>query len=203
MNDVLAFVLPNLLVAAGLWFAGQQVLLTRQGQASAREREAAIDEATSRPYVFVDFEFTRQTFVHIKIENLGRSPALNVKLDFSPDLRSTMDTAARRIADYNLWDGIPSLAPGQVVKVLLDIGGARFETRATPEPLPDAYRARVRYRSAIERTRTYEDHFDLDMSWKWGARKINDLEFHDLAKTMTLIEGHLEVLAGRGELREL
>lgn len=71
----------------------------------------------SRPYVWVGFD-NRSIVLYVAIENLGRTLARDVRLTFTPELRSSLDSP-NAVGDF-LPDGIPVLPPGKKLWYLFD-----------------------------------------------------------------------------------
>src|SRR2546425_6814233 len=104
-------------IGIGLIFAWKQT-----GEAR-RLREAQV-----RPYVVVDFEVD-STLIHLTIENVGVTPARDVKLKFEPAMRSTHEDPWPREGSTLMSQGIPTLPPGKKYRFFFDSFPARVEAK--------------------------------------------------------------------------
>jgi hypothetical protein len=108
--------------------------------------------AEHRSYVVVDFEIDIERAVAwIWIQNIGRTPAENIRIEFEPPLQSSWDSERYRIADIPLWKEIPVLPPQRKLRTFFDKLPHRKEAG-----LPYRYNVTIRYRSPV----TGEDHVD-------------------------------------------
>jgi hypothetical protein len=97
-------------------FAWIQVLQARK----LREEQA-------RPFVIVDFE--PGFLVYLTVENLGRTMARDVSIQFDKPLESTL-SGTREIDESPLFrEPIPTLPPGKKIRVLFDQYAARMEAK--------------------------------------------------------------------------
>lgn len=179
---------PATWAAAGVWltlavytaiafFAFRQVSEAR-----------ALREEQARPFVVA--EFVPGIIISFRVQNLGRTLARNVRLtwDEFPQVTSQFrdDPAWQSPAGSVLFsDGIPVLAPGQVVETLFD----HFPQR-TEDDLPMQHRITVSYVS-FDGKRSYADAFDLDLKLFMGLRHIDRKDVHDVAQTLGKIESTL------------
>jgi hypothetical protein len=143
--------------------AAQLVLLTIAARfAWIQIRDARrLREDEARPFVVPDFEVReRDQAIHIVIANLGRTVAQDVRLNFNPQLASTLDSDANVVSPRDLdvfQKGIPTLPPGKRLAIMYDIFHARDAAK-----LPDAYRVSVSfYAPALEKA--FSDEFELDL----------------------------------------
>ncbi|WP_229076071.1 hypothetical protein [Actinoplanes sp. DH11] len=88
-------------------------------------RKVRLDQ--SRPYVIVDFEF-RDFLVYLKIQNIGKTMARDVRIKFDQPLTSTLANPGFTKSRL-LREPIPMLAPGRSVSLLFDSFPDRYERR--------------------------------------------------------------------------
>lgn len=101
-----------------------------------RERQKQL----SRPYVVVDFYF-RQTLICISVENIGHSPAANIKIIFEPELQTTRPEIVKDNIKA-IARTIPMMAPKRKIVWLLDTSASAFNH---PDLVPHTYKATVSY----------------------------------------------------------
>ncbi len=115
--------------AAAAWFA------LRQYRASIRSQ---VEQA--RPYVIVDFHFIRGGVVAIEVKNSGLTAAEDVRFEWSARPQAENPRQQAAIDRTLLAGGLPFLAPGRAVRLLL---GAFTEDRQ-----PRQYRVTATYRGS-------------------------------------------------------
>lgn len=114
-------------LVVGAFFAGRYA---KRQVDSAREQVAVLrrtrDEET-RPYVITDIELSRheRNVLLLVVENIGRTPAKNVKVTFEPPLRTTLAASGLVEGGPLLDEGIAFMPPGRRVEVLFDISHDR------------------------------------------------------------------------------
>lgn len=117
-------------------------------------------EAQAQPFVVVDFEIERRTEINIVISNIGGTMARDVRLTFTPDLTSSLDSKPSVVSPAKLKplrEGIPSLPPGKRIVVLFDLFTERDEQK-----FPDEYRVAILFDApAIGQRLTDESILDL------------------------------------------
>jgi hypothetical protein len=113
--------LTFLVLAAAAAFAWFQVREARR----LRKEQA-------RPFVLIDFD-AWGTIVELRITNIGKTIARDIRFKFDPSLTSTHDALGDprgRVGDLSLFkDGIPSLAPGKEIKIFFDHFPGRLEAK--------------------------------------------------------------------------
>jgi hypothetical protein len=101
--------------------------------------------SAAEPFVVAELEVSDDQQVHIVIANLGTTIAENVKLTFSPELKSSLE-GKRELGVVPLretkafTDGIPSLPPGKRFPALFDVLYSRSR-----DTLPDVYEVSITY----------------------------------------------------------
>jgi hypothetical protein len=128
---------------AGLQFAA---LVVAAGFAFYEAHQARmLRQAQAEPFVVAELEVSDDQQVHIVIANLGTTIAENVKLTFSPELKSSLE-GKRELGVVPLretkafTDGIPSLPPGKRFPALFDVLYSRSR-----DTLPDVYEVSITY----------------------------------------------------------
>jgi len=135
---------PAQYTAAGTWATFLVLLVTalyavRQVQAAERLRREQ-----ARPYVVPSVDVEQQTLFMLKVENIGKTPAFNVKIRFDVPPRSEMrDVENLRM----LSEPIPTMPPGQRFRAYWESSLTVFDNKR-PYPHPLSYRVTV----------TYDDH---------------------------------------------
>jgi hypothetical protein len=165
--------LTFLVIAIGAFVAWRQVREARK----LREEQA-------RPFVVLDFEPSgAQNMINLKITNLGKTIARNVKFQFDPPLTTAKDERAgwTPIADLALFkNGIPSLPPGKVITLFFDDFGVRKGAG-----LPAQYGVVSSYTDPLGKP--YEERTVLDLSIYFGVMHITRHEIHDVHNQLALI----------------
>jgi len=153
------------------------VLAVAAAVATRQVREARrLREAHTRPFVVVDFEI-EGVLIFLTISNLGTTLARDVHLQIDPPLSSAIDNP---LIDMKVFrEGIPTLAPGKVIRTLFDSGLQR-----RPAGLPDTYSVVARYTDQ-DRRRPYEETMDLDLDVYWNLTTVDRKGIHDIHKRLT------------------
>ena len=125
-------------------------------------REARkLREEQARPFVIVDFD--PGFLVYLKVENLGRTMARDVRINFDKKLTSSLDRP-RELDETPLFrEPIPALPPGKKIRVLFDQFNARTEAK-----LPLTYDVDVRYRGPTG-SKHWKDTYRLDLGMYLGS----------------------------------
>jgi hypothetical protein len=118
-------------------------------------------EEQARPFVIVDFE--PGFLVYLTVENLGRTVARDVRIEFDKPLQSTLQ-GPREVDESPLFrEPIPTLPPGKKIRVLFDQFSARLDAG-----LPLTYDVKLRYRGPISR-KEWEHPYRLDLGMYLGS----------------------------------
>ena len=144
-------------------------------------REAkSLREEQARPFVVVDFEMQRSVFYVLVITNLGSTLARDVRIEFSPNLATTLNFSFSDMKVFS--DGIPTLAPGKSLSTLFDRAPSRAEAG-----LPMVYEAVVSY---IDETRVrrgdkpYRESYTLDLEIFHNLMEIVRKDSNDVHKQL-------------------
>ena len=153
-------------------------------------------EEQARPFVIVDFE--PGFLVYLTVENLGRTMARDVRIDFGKQLQTTLAGHSELDESPLFRQPIPTLPPGKKIRVLFD----QFNDR-TQAGLPLTYDVEVRYRGPTG-GKYWKDTYRLDLGMYLGsalpAKGIPELvsEVENIRKEMERWRGS----GGRGLLAQ-
>lgn len=160
-------------------FAGWQVLVMR---GTRREQ--------TRPYVVVDFREhpVSRTIIALVIENIGATPAYDVRLDFSPELESTddeRDDGTRGIYSVAesplIRDGIPTMPPRR--KIVVSFDSAPKRKRAG---LPLRYDVTVTLKDS--RGNKHTEQYIADMAHMFSLSYTEEQTVHHVARALQGIQ---------------
>jgi hypothetical protein len=119
-------------------------------------------EEQARPFVIVDFE--PGFLVYLTVENLGRTMARDISIDFDKPLESSLE-GSREIDESPLFrQPIPTLPPGKKIRVLFDQFNDRLDAK-----LPLAYEVTISYRGPTGNN-PWEDTYRLDLGMYLGSQ---------------------------------
>jgi hypothetical protein len=170
---------------AGLTFLvilAAAVVAWRQAVEARRLREEQ-----ARPFVLIDLEVWGTLF-ELRITNVGRTLARDVRFEFDPPLKSTHDESPGRgpLMDLIMFkNGMPSLAPGKEITLFFDQYPARVEKK-----LPMTYNVQVSYEDPAGRA--YSEPNTLDLSMYVGTGGVTRYGLHDIHKQLELIANMLK-----------
>jgi hypothetical protein len=133
-------------------------------------------EEQARPFVIVDFE--PGFLVYLTVENVGRTMARDVRIEFDKPLQTTLERP-RELDETPLFrEPIPTLPPGKKIRVLFDQFNERLD-----KGLPLTYRVKLRYRGP-EGRKTWEHPYRLDLGMYLGS----DLPQKGIPELVTEVE---------------
>jgi hypothetical protein len=144
-------------------------------------------EDQARPFVVVDLQSSLASthLVNLVIENVGKTLARDVRIKFSPAIKSTLDTEERKLADSALLrNGVPAMPPGRKITALLDASHQRVRTT-----LPSKYTATVYCDDANGKPQEPLEYV-LDMGIRYGVLNAEVLGVHDIAITLKNMSDH-------------
>lgn len=161
-----------------------------------REMKEMRDQETA-PYVVVYFENARGTpFIYLIVKNIGKTVARDVKIDFSPPLKSS--TQGANLGDMPMiTEGIASLAPGQQLRTFFDSAISYFGRADLPLHIV----AKISYCGGLRTdTRAWEQTLDLQALrglLYTQERGINELveQVEELAKSSSKSHSELRQIA--------
>lgn len=139
---------PEQYTAGAAWVAAIAALATLVVVAlTARYAAEQINEAKatrldqSRPYIVVSIVLEQQHIFMLSVENVGKTPARNVRVQFREQPRSTL----KDIEDVRmLKEPIPTMPPGQKFRAYWEPSFQVF-SESKPYPHPLTYRVDVAY----------------------------------------------------------
>lgn len=137
------------------------------GYVASQLREArAVRAEQNRPYVVVSADRLRGAMWTLRLENVSRTPAWDVRVTFDPPLVGSFDDEMRDNVGYGLGDmsifvtGVRLLPPHYRLETILDHFGHREE-----KGLPFRYEVQVSYHDG--RGRSFEDPPSSSTSRRW------------------------------------
>lgn len=160
-----------------VFFAAAQSRAAKEQAQAARGQLELADKArreSLEPYVVVDFEVPKENpwIIHMIIENIGSTPARDVKIDFEPTPYTTMDSETWRFSDIKiLKEGIKFFPPGRRIEILFDNGREAIERK-----LEHRYRVTVNLNGPFGKVEPQV--YDLD------ARLLDDVLFVSSRRTV-------------------
>lgn len=119
------------------------VLLVFSARFAARQFEEArrLRQDQSRPYIVPSIDIEQQMLFLFVVENIGRTAAFDVRIEFEEPPRSEM----KDIEDLGILnEPIPTMPPGQRFRAYWESSLTIF-SREKPYPHPLAYRVNVSY----------------------------------------------------------
>ncbi len=178
-------------------------LAREQGQAALQlsreqgQQAQQLRDEQAAPVVVVDFEPSEVwgNFINLVIENVGQTLARDVKLTFTPPLRSSQENkdGGFRIADSVLLkQGIPAMAPRKRIVTLFDVSHDRVNTN-----LPMTYDVKVEFTNWQAEPRPPLQYV-LDLNFRYGLRRVEPKGIHHVAKSLSEIERSLRKWTNHG-----
>jgi hypothetical protein len=131
-------------------------------------------EALLRPYVAICATVrTGTTLVSLEVQNTGRSPAGNLRLEMDRDFYPHAERRENQnIAKLPAFSApIESLAPGTRLVFILGVGGTIFSTSADESLCPKVFHVQASYAHA---GRTYSEDNTIDMRPMLHSVTIHD-----------------------------
>ncbi len=195
MTTVVAIV-TAWLVLGQLKAAGGQLAAAREAQDQARQAEKEME----RPYVVASVQSSEAAahLLDLVIENLGKTPAKNVRVRIDPPPLRGMEQAGLELANAKaLTEPIPLIPPGRVIRIFFDDHRDR-----DGKDLPTSYVAYVAYRNSAGES--WEEEYVLDLDTLRGAMFVNVHGLHDLARAVQSVDKTLagaSILRRNGEVR--
>lgn len=148
-------------LAITLYFVYRQV-----AEATRLRRDQA------RPYVVVSIDVEQRQLFMLVVENVGNTPAFDVKIEFDKPLRSTM----KEIEEVRmLREPSPMLPPGRKFRATWEVSHEVFDDGY---PYPLSYKATASYRDASGRhygPETYFLDFRVYEGQAVGLKGLNEL----------------------------
>lgn len=147
-------------------------------------REAVrLRQEQSRPWVVVDFDTPNAWLIDLTIQNVGKTTAKDVRLEFDPPPQRAIEEKRSeergRFADTALVkEGLSTLPPGKTVRAFFDSAIERKDSG-----LPDSYSVTVTYTDSAGRGMP-PDHYVLDFKALWGIEFVDRKGLHELAESM-------------------
>jgi hypothetical protein len=179
-------------VAAGAAAVSAVILAVAAIAAFQQLREARrLREARFRPFVTVDLDVSRPPIAILTVSNLGPVQARNVRLTFSPEIRSSLDDHQSVFGELKpIKDGIKYLAPGKSHRLVWDSALNRWnqDDAGTPKDgYPDHYDVAIHYEADVGRRklRTFDEQGEIDLGL---YRNTADIRLRDVDDVATNLE---------------
>lgn len=179
----IASALMALVLVGSLWYAKRQVDEAR----SLRKQQV-------RPCIVVDLVPSKASrhFLDLSIRNVGMTVAYNVRLDFEPLPKRSVDRNEKPLSESRLLkEGIPAVPPGRDHTTFFE-SLSELDQR---DDLPRSYSVGATYidASGEEHTETYI----LDLEFYMGLGFIEVKELHHGVKELEKLRKAVEKLQGR------
>ncbi len=142
------------LIGSGGVAGKDRVEPARPTEETGRRRAPDLD---TRPFVIVDFEVSDDDALTVIVRNIGKHPAVHVRVRFEPPFRGLGGTL--EIPTLALFHHLAFLAPGRDIRALVDPVSSYFGRRDPEEPR--MILAQVTYRDA--RGRRYRARIRHDL----------------------------------------
>jgi hypothetical protein len=164
------------MVSAAQKSAEASILSASAAENTVKELLETRDQET-RPYIVVYFEVQQGgPFISLVIKNLGKTVAENVRLNFTPPLRSTTSgVEVHKIAAVT--QGIGSMPPGHEIRTFFDSAISLFGD----ESAPLTYSVEVSYHGGL-RTDARNYKLTLDLQAFRGLMYAHEKDLDDLVK---------------------
>lgn len=175
------------------WLVLGQLRAARRQLTDARSAQAEQE----RPYVivFIDTSEASPQLMDLVVQNVGKTPAWNVRIHLDPPPVRAQETPGLKLANARLFnEPLPLLPPGRTIRAFFD---SAIDRKGAD--LPTEYRVRVTYENlAGER---WEEESVLDLDTLRGAMFTEIFGMHHLAKAVREMSKHLgkaSILGQRG-----
>ena len=155
---------------------------------SVLEMRETRDQETA-PFVIAYFDVqTEANLIYLVVKNIGRTVATQVKLTFTPELRSSNDNRLLKEVGF-IKNGIESMPPNYEIRTLVDSSPAYFGKKE----LPLKYNVEITYYGGVESNQRTNNQ-QLDLSANKGVSYVRN-------KTMDNLVDEIEKLTR--EIREI
>lgn len=158
--------------AAGTWATVLVLAITLYFVHRQVSEATALRRHQSRPYVVVAIDVEQRDLFMLTVENVGSTPAYDVRVQFDPNLRSSMNEI-EKVRMFH--EPIPMLPPTRRLRAVWEVSFHVFED-SYPHPL--SYQARVSYKDQQSRAygpETYFLDFKVFEGLAIGPKGINEL----------------------------
>jgi len=153
---------------------------TRQAAEATKNSVAEMREARDQetaPYIVVYFDVPAGPgLIYLVVKNIGRSIATQVKLTFTPPLRTSNNTPPMEELSF-IKDGIESMPPNYEIRTIFDGVHAYF----SKTDLPMKYDANISYYGGIHKSERVSRQ-TLDLSANKGLVYVKHKDMDDLVE---------------------
>ncbi|MFT9774384.1 hypothetical protein ACMZ29_17230 [Brevibacterium casei] len=192
----LATIATALVAAITAFLVLRQLHAAREQLNDARKAQAEQE----RPYVVVSIDHSEagSQLMDLVIQNVGKTPARNLRLTFDPAPVRAEETPGLELAKARLFnEPLPLLPPGRVIRTFFDSAIDRKDSN-----LPSEYNVQVTYENTSGERWKEDSVLDLDILE--GAMFVETYGMHHLAKAVRELGQHLRkasILQRRGHVQ--
>lgn len=177
------------------WLVLRQLHAAREQLTDARRAQAEQE----RPYVVVSIDSSEASaqLMDLVVENIGRTPARNVRIHLDPSPVRAEETRGLTLAEARIFnEALPLLPPGRTIRTFFD---SAIDRKA--KDLPAQHVARVTYENS--EGECWDEESVLDLDTLRGAMFVDTFGMHHLAKAvreMNKTLGKASILGHRGHI---
>lgn len=172
----LATIATALVAAITAFLILRQLHAAREQLSEARKAQAEQE----RPYVIVSIDRSEagSQLMDLVIQNIGKTPAHNLRLSFDPVPIRAKETPGLELANTRLFnEPLPLLPPGRVIRTFFDSAIDRKDSELHSE-----YNVQVTYENTSGERWKEDSVLDLDVLK--GAMFVETYNMHHLAKAV-------------------
>jgi len=165
-------------------------------------RAARIQESAPQVIIYIDMTESNWA-LYLVVKNIGKSVARDVQFTFDPLLLCGFGNQSHECDIWFVNKGMRSLAPGQEIRVFLDVIQNYFGEMAEKlnPRLPTAYNVRVTYHGGLQ-TQPYVFDQVIDLSMFEGISHLEEQESKDTQALKSLADSAKRVQRNLQDLRE-
>lgn len=178
------------------WLVLGQLRAARRQLTDARSAQGEQE----RPYVivFIDTSEASPQLMDLVVENVGKTPARNVRIHLDPPPARAEETVGLELSKARLFnEPLPLLPPGRMIRVFFD---SAIDRKGAVD-LPTEHRVRVTYGDSAGEW--WDEKSVLDLDILKGAMFTEIFGVHHLAKAVREMNVHLKnasILGQRGHV---
>ncbi|HDR8018748.1 TPA: hypothetical protein QCY65_003031 [Bacillus cereus] len=173
INDNQGFIMAGLT----LIYVLATIRILRANAASVEEMKKTREEE-NRPYVVAYLEFKTNGAVHFILKNIGKTMALDTKVEVSPRVEMPKSMP---LSDSNLLtQPIPNIPPQFEYKAFIGMGWDIKDKETDKYPI---FKAKVEYKNSNDKSIVYVEEYIMDLNFESGLLYMREYEVHDLVKS--------------------
>jgi hypothetical protein len=134
-----------------------------------------------RPYLVADFKSPKSN-LHFELENIGKTPALNVKVKVSPDFELLKKEDSINTTIFK--DKIDFFPPGKLIETYLSTTSSFFEKN------PDKFNVQLEYEDSFKRK--FSEKIILDLNHHKKQSYLIEKELKDVVKSIDELKKTIE-----------